>query len=201
MLNCAVMHATFSCLCLLAFVLDLLWEFTWVLLPWGICVHVCTHDLLLLWVSTYALICLMLPVESPMLRFTCKPRRAFAHEFNPCFTFCFYFFPPLTALMANVEDLIIKTIISAELAIATACKTFLPHRGSCFGKEPRGCLNIWGYCRFPFLLGVCYLLLLAQVLCGKTWTPYWASNRGKFGFGSLCSHPRLWDWPQSHCHT
>ncbi|XP_032657895.1 tubulin polyglutamylase TTLL5 isoform X2 [Chelonoidis abingdonii] len=35
-------------------------------------------------------------------------------------------------LMANVEDLIIKTIISAELAIATACKTFLPHRGSCF---------------------------------------------------------------------
>ncbi|XP_039392654.1 tubulin polyglutamylase TTLL5 isoform X3 [Mauremys reevesii] len=37
-----------------------------------------------------------------------------------------------TTLMANVEDLIIKTIISAELAIATACKTFLPHRGSCF---------------------------------------------------------------------
>ncbi|XP_019354776.1 tubulin polyglutamylase TTLL5 isoform X1 [Alligator mississippiensis] len=36
------------------------------------------------------------------------------------------------ALMANVEDLIIKTIISAELAIATACKTFLPHRSSCF---------------------------------------------------------------------
>uniref|UniRef100_A0A8C8R5C2 Tubulin--tyrosine ligase-like protein 5 n=1 Tax=Pelusios castaneus TaxID=367368 RepID=A0A8C8R5C2_9SAUR len=37
-----------------------------------------------------------------------------------------------TTLMANVEDLIVKTIISAELAIATACKTFLPHRGSCF---------------------------------------------------------------------
>lgn len=40
------------------------------------------------------------------------------------------------ALMAHVEDLIIKTIISAELAIATACKTFVPHRSSCFGKEP-----------------------------------------------------------------
>uniref|UniRef100_A0A452TPJ6 Tubulin--tyrosine ligase-like protein 5 n=1 Tax=Ursus maritimus TaxID=29073 RepID=A0A452TPJ6_URSMA len=40
-----------------------------------------------------------------------------------------------TALMAHVEDLIIKTIISAELAIATACKTFVPHRSSCFGKE------------------------------------------------------------------
>uniref|UniRef100_A0A8C8WGX7 Tubulin--tyrosine ligase-like protein 5 n=1 Tax=Panthera leo TaxID=9689 RepID=A0A8C8WGX7_PANLE len=38
-----------------------------------------------------------------------------------------------TALMAHVEDLIIKTIISAELAIATACKTFVPHRSSCFG--------------------------------------------------------------------
>ncbi|XP_073751694.1 tubulin polyglutamylase TTLL5 isoform X6 [Callorhinus ursinus] len=37
-----------------------------------------------------------------------------------------------TALMAHVEDLIIKTIISAELAIATACKTFVPHRSSCF---------------------------------------------------------------------
>uniref|UniRef100_A0A8C6CVI9 Tubulin--tyrosine ligase-like protein 5 n=1 Tax=Moschus moschiferus TaxID=68415 RepID=A0A8C6CVI9_MOSMO len=37
-----------------------------------------------------------------------------------------------TGLMAHVEDLIIKTIISAELAIATACKTFVPHRSSCF---------------------------------------------------------------------
>uniref|UniRef100_A0A452RDI9 Tubulin--tyrosine ligase-like protein 5 n=1 Tax=Ursus americanus TaxID=9643 RepID=A0A452RDI9_URSAM len=37
-----------------------------------------------------------------------------------------------TALMAHVEDLIIKTIISAELAIATACKTFVPHRSSYF---------------------------------------------------------------------
>ncbi|KAM6445611.1 tubulin polyglutamylase TTLL5 [Rhynochetos jubatus] len=36
------------------------------------------------------------------------------------------------ALMANVEDLIIKTVVSAELAIATACKTFLSHRSSCF---------------------------------------------------------------------
>ncbi|XP_053118488.1 tubulin polyglutamylase TTLL5 isoform X5 [Hemicordylus capensis] len=37
-----------------------------------------------------------------------------------------------TALMACVEDLIIKTIISAELAIASACKAFVPHRGVCF---------------------------------------------------------------------
>lgn len=65
-----------------------------------------------------------------------------------CFCSCFsrycvlfhnllFFFPPLpllAALMASVEDLIIKTVVSAELAIATACKTFLSHRGSCFGK-------------------------------------------------------------------
>lgn len=52
------------------------------------------------------------------------------------FTIYFFFFSPplLAALMANVEDLIIKTVVSAELAIATACKTFLSHRGSCFGK-------------------------------------------------------------------
>ncbi|XP_075048148.1 tubulin polyglutamylase TTLL5 isoform X2 [Mixophyes fleayi] len=36
------------------------------------------------------------------------------------------------ALMSQVEDLIIKTIISGELPIATACKSFLPHRGNCF---------------------------------------------------------------------
>ncbi|XP_029454256.1 LOW QUALITY PROTEIN: tubulin polyglutamylase TTLL5 [Rhinatrema bivittatum] len=37
-----------------------------------------------------------------------------------------------TALMAHIEDLIIKTIISGELAIATACKAFMAHRSSCF---------------------------------------------------------------------
>ncbi|KAM9555701.1 tubulin polyglutamylase TTLL5 isoform 2-T2 [Guaruba guarouba] len=36
------------------------------------------------------------------------------------------------ALMASVEDLIIKTVISAELAIATACKHFVSHRDTCF---------------------------------------------------------------------
>ncbi|XP_030095965.1 tubulin polyglutamylase TTLL5 isoform X2 [Serinus canaria] len=36
------------------------------------------------------------------------------------------------ALMANVEDLIIKALVSAELSIASACKSFLSHRGSCF---------------------------------------------------------------------
>ncbi|KAM3918235.1 tubulin polyglutamylase TTLL5 [Leptodactylus fuscus] len=36
------------------------------------------------------------------------------------------------ALMSQVEDLIIKTVISGELPIATACKSFQAHRGNCF---------------------------------------------------------------------
>ncbi|XP_042193802.1 tubulin polyglutamylase TTLL5 [Callorhinchus milii] len=36
------------------------------------------------------------------------------------------------ALMAQIEDLVIKTIIAAELPIATACKMFVPHRRNCF---------------------------------------------------------------------
>ncbi|KAG8448959.1 hypothetical protein GDO86_015867 [Hymenochirus boettgeri] len=37
-----------------------------------------------------------------------------------------------TALMSQVEDLVIKTIIAAELPIASACKSFLSNRGNCF---------------------------------------------------------------------
>ena len=37
------------------------------------------------------------------------------------------------ALMMRIEDVIIKTMLSAELSIATACKMFMPHRGNCFG--------------------------------------------------------------------
>eukprot|EP00079_Xenopus_tropicalis_P037883 XP_017951654.1 PREDICTED: tubulin polyglutamylase TTLL5 isoform X4 [Xenopus tropicalis] len=36
------------------------------------------------------------------------------------------------ALMSQVEDLIIKTIVSAELPIASACKSLITHRGNCF---------------------------------------------------------------------
>ena len=38
------------------------------------------------------------------------------------------------AIMMRVEDVIIKTLISAELPIATACKMFMPYRGNCFGE-------------------------------------------------------------------
>ncbi|KAF7704612.1 hypothetical protein HF521_021684 [Silurus meridionalis] len=37
-----------------------------------------------------------------------------------------------TLLMGQIEDLIIKAVLSAELQIATACKTFVPHRNNCF---------------------------------------------------------------------
>ncbi|KAJ8308477.1 hypothetical protein KUTeg_013351 [Tegillarca granosa] len=36
------------------------------------------------------------------------------------------------AIMMRIEDVIIKTIISVELPVATACKMFMPHRGNCF---------------------------------------------------------------------
>ncbi|XP_060790622.1 tubulin polyglutamylase TTLL5 isoform X6 [Neoarius graeffei] len=35
-------------------------------------------------------------------------------------------------LMRQIEDLIIKAVLSAELQIATACKMFVPHRNNCF---------------------------------------------------------------------
>ncbi|KAM9842865.1 tubulin polyglutamylase TTLL5 [Aulostomus maculatus] len=37
-----------------------------------------------------------------------------------------------TLLMRQVEDLIVKAVLSAELQIATACKTFVPHKTNCF---------------------------------------------------------------------
>ncbi|KAM7402946.1 hypothetical protein PAMA_003732 [Pampus argenteus] len=37
-----------------------------------------------------------------------------------------------TLLMRQVEDLIIKAVMSAELQIATACKMFVPHKTNCF---------------------------------------------------------------------
>uniref|UniRef100_A0A8C7PTL5 Tubulin--tyrosine ligase-like protein 5 n=1 Tax=Oncorhynchus mykiss TaxID=8022 RepID=A0A8C7PTL5_ONCMY len=37
-----------------------------------------------------------------------------------------------TLLMSQVEDLVIKAVLSAELQIATACKMFVPHRNNCF---------------------------------------------------------------------
>jgi len=38
-----------------------------------------------------------------------------------------------TAIMMRIEDAIIKTLISVETPIATACKMFMPHKGNCFG--------------------------------------------------------------------
>lgn len=36
------------------------------------------------------------------------------------------------ALMMRIEDVVIKTLLSVELSIATACKMFMPYRGNCF---------------------------------------------------------------------
>ncbi|XP_037551299.1 tubulin polyglutamylase TTLL5 [Nematolebias whitei] len=37
-----------------------------------------------------------------------------------------------TLLMRQIEDLIVKALLSAELHIATACKMFVPHKTNCF---------------------------------------------------------------------
>lgn len=42
----------------------------------------------------------------------------------------------VSVLMGQIEDLIIKAVLSAEIHIATACKMFVPHRCNCFGKTP-----------------------------------------------------------------
>ena len=39
----------------------------------------------------------------------------------------------VTDMMLKMEDVIIKTLISAEMPIASACKTFMPFNGNCFG--------------------------------------------------------------------
>lgn len=38
-------------------------------------------------------------------------------------------------LMRQVEDLIVKAILSAECQIADACKSFVPHKTNCFGNH------------------------------------------------------------------
>ena len=42
-----------------------------------------------------------------------------------------------STLMARIEAVIIKSIIAAELPIATACKMFVPHKENCVGKYSR----------------------------------------------------------------
>merc|ERR1711976_779960 len=37
-----------------------------------------------------------------------------------------------TAMMMRIEDVVIKTLLSAEVPIATACKMFMPYKGNCF---------------------------------------------------------------------
>ena len=37
-------------------------------------------------------------------------------------------------LVMRIEDVIIKTILCSEEQIASACKLFMPQRGSCFGE-------------------------------------------------------------------
>ena len=44
----------------------------------------------------------------------------------------FYFFFLHLQLMQSIEDVIIKSIISVEFPVNSACKMFVPHRRNCF---------------------------------------------------------------------
>ena len=52
-----------------------------------------------------------------------------------CLSCCSHFLLlHIPVLMKQVEDLIVKAVLSAELQIASACKMFCPYRTNCFGK-------------------------------------------------------------------
>lgn len=102
--------------------------------------YACLYILRLAWISKHH--CFVICRVSCALIHKGVSPYAYSHVFLDimCY-FTIYFFPfssspppLLAALMASVEDLIIKALVSAELSIASACKSFLSHRGSCFGK-------------------------------------------------------------------
>lgn len=101
--------------------------------------YTCLYILRLAWISKHH--CFVIHRVSCALIHKGVSPYAYSHAFLVIvcyFTIYFFPFPPPSlcpaALMANVEDLIIKTLVSAELSIASACKSFLSHRSSCFGK-------------------------------------------------------------------
>lgn len=38
------------------------------------------------------------------------------------------------SLMTNIEEIVIKTLLSVESPLASAARMFVPNRGNCFGK-------------------------------------------------------------------
>uniref|UniRef100_H2VCF8 Tubulin--tyrosine ligase-like protein 5 n=1 Tax=Takifugu rubripes TaxID=31033 RepID=H2VCF8_TAKRU len=68
-----------------------------------------------------------------------------------------------TLLMRQVEDLIIKAILGAEQQIATACKTFVPHKTNCFGNY---CPHTLTHTKrtTPFLFPFSFIFIVRQFL-------------------------------------
>uniref|UniRef100_A0A8C5WFX5 Tubulin--tyrosine ligase-like protein 5 n=1 Tax=Leptobrachium leishanense TaxID=445787 RepID=A0A8C5WFX5_9ANUR len=49
------------------------------------------------------------------------------------------------ALMFQIEDLVIKSVLSAESSVAAACRSLVAHRGNCFGEcTPFSPRDTWG---------------------------------------------------------
>ena len=45
--------------------------------------------------------------------------------------------------MARIEDVIVKTILCAEMSVGTACRMFMPHKNCCFGKQIYACTSAY----------------------------------------------------------
>lgn len=71
-----------------------------------------------------------------------------------------------TALMGRIEDVIVKTILSVEFSVGTACRMFVPYKSCCFGKY---CCDLSEYMR-------CCIFLIANLAKSNTY-PYfgWVS--------------------------
>ena len=69
--------------------------------------------------------------------------------------------------MMRIEDVVIKTIVSVEVPVATACKMFMPFRGNCFGRFPY-IYRVWTLfnlemCRFFFSLLELKVLIICRL--------------------------------------
>lgn len=94
-------------------------------------------------------------------------------------------------LMRQVEDLIIKAILGAEQQIATACKTFVPHKTNCFGNYYPHTLTHTKRTT-PFLFPFSFIFIVRQFLHNVT-----PLSRAEAADG----HSPAWSLPACRSHA
>ncbi len=73
-------------------------------------------------------------------------------------SFKHFIFSNVAGLVQKIEDCVVKTLLCAEMPVATACKMFMPHRGNCFGKYTHVMLMTEGQSYTPRLTFIIELL-------------------------------------------